>query len=122
MQDAHSSKRDARTVPVFLHIDRVVKCFAVAVSELFGSKPYVYLPALLLADLSLLTLNALFSPCCVPTINVIKNVAYAYASWTVIVSLASSALTVRPRRPLALRLCITAPHVTSPSRRQLQRV
>lgn len=95
-QDAHSSKRDARTVPVFLHIDRVVKCFAVAVSELFGSKPFVYLPALLLADLSLLTLNALFSPCCVPTINTIKNIAYAYASWTVIVSFASATLTVCP--------------------------
>lgn len=99
VQDAHSSKRDARTVPVFLHIDRVVKCFAVAVSELFGSKPLVYLPALLAADLSLLTLNALFSPCCVPTINAIKNVAYAYASWTVIVSLASAVLSVRSTPP-----------------------
>ena len=86
-EDAVSSKRDARTVPVFLHIDRVVKCFAVAVSELFGSKPKIYLPLLLLADLTLLILNALFSPCCVPAINTIKNIAYAYASWTVLVSL-----------------------------------
>lgn len=86
-EDAVSSKRDARTVPVFLHIDRVVKCFAVSVSELFGSKPQIYLPMLLFADLTLLTLNALFSPCCVPAINTIKNIAYAYASWTVIVSL-----------------------------------
>lgn len=86
-EDAVSSKRDARTVPVFLHIDRVVKCFAVAVSELFGSKPRIYLPLLLLADVTLLMLNALFSPCCVPAINTIKNIAYAYASWTVVVSL-----------------------------------
>lgn len=94
VQDAHSGTRDARTVPVFLHIDRVVKCFAVAMSELFGSQPFVYLPALLLADLFLLAINALFSPCCVPAINIIKNIAYGYASWTVIISIAHIALTV----------------------------
>lgn len=97
-EDAVSSKRDARTVPVFLHIDRVVKCFAVAVSELFGSKPRVYLPLLLFADLTLLILNALFSPCCVPAINIIKNIAYAYASWTVLVSLYMTLWPVRLRQ------------------------
>eukprot|EP00892_Ulva_mutabilis_P009323 jgi/Ulvmu1/6763/UM030_0099.1 len=107
-EDAQSSKRDARTVPVFLHIDRVVKCFAVAVSELFGSKPLVYLPALLAADLCLLALNALFSPCCVPTINVIKNIAYAYASWTVMVSLAFTALTSGRAAPLPAWLFVLA--------------
>lgn len=104
-EDAVSSKRDARTVPVFLHIDRVVKCFAVAVSELFGSQPRMYLPLLLLADLSLLTLNALFSPCCVPSINRIKNVAYAYASWTVLVSIY---MTVWPVRPQSATILLSA--------------
>ena len=56
----------------------------------------VYLPLLLLADLTLLALNALFGPCCVPSINAIKNVAYAYASWTVIVSLYMTFWPVRP--------------------------
>jgi hypothetical protein len=96
MQDSLNSKRDARTVPVFLHIDRVVKCFAVGVSELFGSKPRIYLPLLLMADVTLLAVNALYSPCCVPAINTIKNIAYAFASWTVAASLFVTVFPVRP--------------------------
>ena len=90
MQENLSVDLDARTGPVFRQIDHAVKCFAVVVSELWGRKPYIYLPALLFADLLLLSLNVVFCPSCVQHVNTTKNVAYAAASWTVLVSLLST--------------------------------